>query len=351
MFGLITLGLILVMIYGLVSQAVKGKVANSSAGKVPGKLSICMILKDQHNLTPLQLENNLKVFSQLPDAEFLLMVQGIEAEVYAYEELQKRYPVLKVFMVPNHPQVSSVSGWMMQELLKLAKGDYLLLLQPQLDVNLEMINSAMSECAHEEMAVYGLAQVKREFFLAESVFALNPQLIISSLKLPLKWKKNIKLSSLSDFTNYFLLLNRKQLTELGPLDLTQTGPVSSLVDSLMNLQQLKLMYGERHLSRRVPQHRSLILFEIRQFWSRLLNSREKTPLILFSIALFVWSFPWLFAATHLYWALVGFALMGIYRFFTKIVFQESWPNLVLHPLACIFWWYGLAQVIWAKRKS
>lgn len=351
MLGLITLGLMLVMIYGLVSLAVKGKVANTHAPKSNAKFSVCMILKDQHALTPLQLQHNLEIISRFPQADFLLMVQGVEAEVHAYEEMQKRFPALKVYMVPNHPPVASVSGWMMQELLKLAQGDYIILLHSQLDLDENMIESALNESIHNNKAVYGLAQIKRDFFLAESVFALTPQLLIASLKIPQKWKNSIRLSALTDFTNYFLLLSRTQLKSMGDLDLSSKGAISTLWQELSNKDELKFMYGERHLARRVPPTRSLIHFEVRQLWTRLLGAKDKTSLILFILALLIWSFPWMFAITHPYWALVGFFLLGIYRFFTKIVFQESWPNIILHPVACVFWWYGLAQVIWARRSN
>lgn len=351
MLGLITLGLMVIMIYGLVSLAIRGKVASQQAPMTQSLVSICMILKDQHALSPLQLENNLKVISEFPQAEFLLMVQGLEAEVHAYEEMQKRFPALKVFMVPNHPSVTSVSGWMMQELLKMAKGEHILLLHSQLDLDASMINSAVNECEQNQKAIYGLAQTKRDFFLAESVFALTPQLLISSLKIPQKWKKNFRLFTLSDYTSYFLLLNRNQLTSLGQIDLSKSGAVSELCQKLSNEDLLRFMYGERHLTRRIPPTRNLIQFEVRQIWNRLLNAKDKTSLIIFILALLVWSFPWMFALTHPYWALVGFFLLGIYRFFTKIVFQESWPNVILHPLACLFWWYGLAQAIWARRSA
>lgn len=351
MLGLITLGLMIIMIYGLVSLAVRGKVATTHAPAATGPLSICMILKDQHALTPLQLEHNLQVISKFEGAEFLLMVQGVEAEVHAYEEMQKRFPHLKVYMVPNHPQVASVSGWMMQELLHLAKGEHIILLHSQLDLDESMINSAVNENIQNNKAVYGLSQTKREFFLSESIFALTPQLLISSLKIPQKWKNSIRLSALSDFTSYFLLLSRKQLQSLGQIDLAATGVVSTLCQELSQRDELRLMYGERHLTRRIPPTRSLLVYEVRQQWGRLLLAKDKTALVLFIAALIVWSFPWMFAITHPYWALVGFFLMGVYRFFTKIVFQESWPNVILHPLACVFWWYGLAQALWARRSA
>lgn len=352
MLGLITLGLMLIMIYGLVSLAVKGKVASPHhVEKNPGTLSVCMILKDQHTLTPLQLENNLNTVASYPGAELLLMVQGLEAEVHAYEDMQKRYPMLKVFMVPNHPQVTSVSGWMMQELLKIAKGDYLLLLHSQLDLDLTMLESSVTEARQTRLAIYGLAQIKRDWFLSESVLALTPQLLISSLKIPKSWKKNIRLASLSDYTNYFLLITREQLKNMGSTELSLKGPISPLVEEFIQKDELKFMYGEKHLVRRVPVSRALLQFEVRQLWQRLISSQEKAPLIIFIAGLIVWSFPWMFVLTHPYWALVGFLLLGIYRFFTKIVFQESWPNIILHPAACVFWWYGLAQVLCARRKA
>ncbi len=351
MVGLIALALMIIMIYGLVSLAVRGKVAGPNAPKANSRFSICMILKDQHALSPLQLEHNLTIVSKYENAEFLLMVQGMEAEVHAYEEMQKRFPSLKVFMVPNHPVVASVSGWMMQELLKLAKGDYLILLHSQLDLDEGMINSAINECQNNAKAIYGLSQMKREFFLAESVFALTPQPIISSLKIPQKWKENIKLLNLTDFTSYFVLLSREQLNSMGNLDLSHSGAVSEICHQLANKDELRFMYGEKHLTRRIPSTRNLILFEIRQIWNRLINAKDKRSIVLFIVGLLVWSFPWMIAITHPYWALVGFFLLGIYRFFTKIVFQETWPNIILHPLACLFWWYGLAQALWARRTG
>lgn len=351
MLGLITLGLMLVLIYGLVSLAVRGKVASTHAPKTQDSFSVCMILKDQHALSPLQLENNLKTISHYPKAEFLLMVQGLEAEIHAYEELQKRYPFLKILLVPNHPEVQSLSGWMMEELLKISKGDYLLMLHSQLDLDEHMIDSAVNECQQNNKAVFGLPQLKRDFFLTESIFALSPQLILASLKIPPRWQKNIHLFGLADFSTYFLLLSRKQLESMGALNLARQGIISPVVENLTEKNELKFMYGEKHLKRRLPLTRSVALFEVRRFWDRLISAKEKSSLILFILALLIWSFPWLVVLTHHYWALVGFFFLGIYRFFTKIIFQESWPNMLLHPMACVFWWYGLAQVLWAKRKA
>ena len=102
-------------------------------------------------------------------------------------------------------------------------------------------------------------------------------------------------------------------------------------------QSYGLAFGEKHLKRHYPEDLGIHIQQLKIYWEELWSKGDRTGLWLFALALFIWSFPIVCFFTHPFWALAMIALLAIYRFFSKIVFQESLAATILHPFACVAW--------------
>src|SRR5690606_34676693 len=112
-----------------------------------------------------------------------------------------------------------------------------------------------------------------------------------------------------------------------------------------------LAFGEKHLLRFYPENFKSVLYQVRDQWDDLWNRKDKSGFWLYLIVVSLWSLPVICFLTHPYWSIAGFFLLVLYRFFTKIVFQESWLTIFLHPLACVVWMGSFFWWISGSLKS
>ena len=98
-----------------------------------------------------------------------------------------------------------------------------------------------------------------------------------------------------------------------------------------------IAFGEKHLLRYYPEDLREQIYHLKKFWEELWQNGERQGLIRYLTVLFIWSFPILCLFSHPFWSLGSLVLLLLYRFFTKIVFQESWTAVLLHPIATIVW--------------
>jgi hypothetical protein len=88
--------------------------------------------------------------------------------------------------------------------------------------------------------------------------------------------------------------------------------------------------------------------ELKRYWEYLWTKEDKRGAALYLSILFIWSFPVFCFFTHPFWSLASIILLALYRFFSKIVFQESWGAIALHPFGVLFW---IATFFWWAIES
>jgi hypothetical protein len=112
-----------------------------------------------------------------------------------------------------------------------------------------------------------------------------------------------------------------------------------------------LAFGEKLLLRYYSSDFKTLVFKMRDDWSVLWDKQDKTSFWLLIAATFLWSFPFLFLISHPLQSLASFFLLVLYRFFSKIIFQESWTAIALHPLACGVSLYSLGWFLYEKIRQ
>lgn len=112
-----------------------------------------------------------------------------------------------------------------------------------------------------------------------------------------------------------------------------------------------LAYGERHLRRYYPEDLKVQIFQMKTYWDELWSSGDRAGFWLYVACLFIWVFPVLFFFSHPFQAIGSFMLLVLYRFFSKIVFQESWRGIALHIFGAIVWAGTLVWWIFTSVKD
>ncbi len=113
----------------------------------------------------------------------------------------------------------------------------------------------------------------------------------------------------------------------------------------------RLAFGEKQLIRYYNNDNRQLVAQLKERWSELWNRKDKMGFCLYVLILFLWSFPILCFFTHPFLSIASFFLLILFRFFTKIVFQESWAAVALHPFGCAVWLATFAWWLTDKTKK
>lgn len=342
MLGLVVIGLTIVMIYNLVKNALIGK-QFTKEDTYPGTIELLIPigpksdfyidewLKSLHSLQ--KLSGRLKIH---------LLVHGHHASINLWDQLKEKIPYVELHTFVSIPSTELSVPWMLSQIAPKVTGQIVVIGDPELVPTEEAFLSIAKIVSESGNPYFALPQTKRISHLGEAIAALNPTLALTSVFGFKKFAKNITHPLISMAQGWMGM----DLATFQALDFSiKISSWKELISYQWNKadKNYYLAFGEKFLMRFYPEDTQLQINEMKECWNDLWNNSDRTSMWLFLVTVFIWSFPILYLFSHPFWAFASFILLMVYRFFSKIVFQESWSAFLLHPIACLIW---LGTLIW-----
>lgn len=343
MLGLLVLGLTAIMIYTLVKNALLGKQI-SKDDTFTGTVELIVPVSENSVFLLEDWQKSINASHLLPgQLKIHLLLDGVHPKLMAWQELLKSTPFIEAHSFPMRPSEVRPVTWMLEQISSKIGSQIVIIGDSEL-VPTEHVFLSISKAILEKNRNYFIVpQTAKTTLLGETIAVLNPTLAFTSFFGFKKWRRN--------FTHPLLKISQgwmaMRLETFKELDF-KTGKnfgwkehVSRQWDE--QKKNYHLAFGEKHLIRYYPQDLKTHVLKLRNEWEVLAQSKDKVGFALYVVALFLWSFPVVCLMTHPFWAIASFFLLILYRFFSKIVFQESWTSIILHLLGCVVW---LGTLIW-----
>lgn len=351
MLGLVALGLTVVMIYTLVKNALIGTQLNSE-DKFSGTIDLIipMTTRSEFYLDPWM--KNLHTFHQLGDrVRIHILIDGHHPAVNAWQELHQKLPHVELHTFLTRPLGKTAVPWMLEQISPKITGDVVILGDAELVPTEHAFLSLAKLVTEKQKAYFVLPQTQRQSIVGEAVAVINPTLALASVFGFRKIRRNVSHPLVSIAQGWMGMPK-------GHFDSFDWSKVNipSWKEALAKAWDLEnktyiLAFGEKHLLRHYPEDLKVQTFQLKTYWEELWLKGERTGLFIYLAVLFIWSFPLLCFITHPFWSLASLLLLILYRFFTKIVFQESWGAMILHPLGCLIWTFTFIWWVIAGLKG
>ncbi len=337
MLGLVALGLTAVMIYTLVKIALIGKQLSLN-DKYHGTIELILpvtahtvfpLAAWQHELERLKLgANQLKIH---------VLVDGHHPLLNGLKELSQKFLWIEIHSFPMRPKETPPIPWMIAQISPLIREQVIIIGDAELVPNEHAFLSTCRWVSEKNTTFFVLPQTAKLSLWGEAIAVLNPTLALASCYGFRKWRRNLSHPLMGMAQGWLAMpLAVFKDYEFKTHDMTPWKTAFSKKWDTEGKTYL-LAFGEKHLKRFYPQDIKEQIFQMQSFWSDLWQQPDRTGFGLYLVALSLWSFPIVCLFTHPFWALASFMLLILYRFFSKIVFQETWISILLHPFGCLVW--------------
>jgi hypothetical protein len=345
MLGLLTLGLTVFMIFKLVKNALIGKQLGSDvqyAGTI--ELIIPVTNGSHFYMEPwIAMLKNMKALQG--HLKIHVLVDGHHPALSSLGDLHAVSSCVEVQSFLTRPTDTDAVPWMIEQIASRVTGTTVILGDSELVPTETAFLSLAKLVTEKQKAFFVLPQTAKLSVLGEAIAVLNPTLALASIFGFRKFRRNIS-HPLMSIASGWMGMPLKTFKELNFHHVHVTTWKEAVVKQWDREEKdYVLAFGEKQLRRYYPNQLGEQFDEMKNFWSLQWERQDKKGFWIFILALFVWSFPMLFFVTHPFWSLASILLLGLYRFFSKIVFQESWLTIILHPVGCLVWIASL--ILWA----
>lgn len=346
MLGLVALGLTVVMIYTLVKNALIGTQL-SSADKYTGTLELIIPITTRSEFYLEPWIQNLSSFQSIGGhVRIHILIDGHHPAVNAWQELHHKLPYVELHSFLMRPLGREAVPWMLEQLAPKIKGEVVIIGDAELVPTEHAFLSIGKLVSEKQKSYFVLPQTHKQNIIGEAVAAINPTLALASVFGFRKIRRNVSHPLVSIAQGWMgMPLSVFQKFDWSKINIPSWKEAMAKGWDLENKSYI-LAFGEKHLLRYYPEDLKAQIYQLRTYWEELWLKGERTGLWLFLAALFIWSFPIFCLFTHPFWSLASLLLLILFRFFTKIVFQESWGAMILHPIGCMVWigtfvWWGI----------
>ena len=343
MLGLLAMGLTAFMIYTLVRNALIGIQLNPD-DHYSGNIELIIPVTAR---TEFYLEAWMKSLESIKNLngrlKIHILVDGHHPAMVAWQELNHKLPYVELHSFPMRPENAAPVPWMIHQISSQIISGVVIIGDAEL-VPTEAAFTSLSKLVQDKQkAFFVLPQTEHINIIGESIALLNPTLALASVFGFKKYRKNISHPVMSIAQGWIgMPLSVFQKLELGK----STYPSWKQVVVRQwdkDGEAYGLAFGEKLLKRHYPDNLSIHIQQLKIYWEELWSKGDRTGLWLYALALFIWAFPLICFFSHPFWAFGMVGLLAVYRFFSKIVFQESWGAVFLHPFGCIVW---IGTFIW-----
>jgi len=343
MLGLVALGLTVFMIYTLVKNALVGKQLSSDdtyTGTV--ELIIPITARSEFYLEPWM--KALESFKSTPaNLKIHILIDGHHPSMAVWQELSTRLPCVELNSFLMRPSDTEAIPWMIEQISSKIKSSVVIIGDAELVPTEHAFASLSKLVSEKQKPCFALPQTAKLNPLGEAVAVLNPTLALASVFGFRKIRRNLS-HPLMSIALGWMAMPLQTFQELNFSKITSRSWKQAMANQWDKKgETFILAFGEKHLLRYYPDDFKTQVFLLKEYWSELWNYADRAGLWLFLVALFLWSFPLICFFTHPFWSIASFFLLVLYRFFSKIVFQESWITIPLHPVGCLVW---LGTLVW-----
>ncbi len=347
MLGLIALGLTVVMIYTLVKNALVGKQLDGK-DVFPGTIDLIIPIaaRSEFYLEPWMA--SLSSYKLVPgQLKIHILIDSYHPSLIAWNQLKEKLPYVELHIFGARPAGREAIPWMIEQISTHIKGEVVIIGDAELVPTETAFLSLARLVSEKQKPYFVLPQTARVNLLGEAVAALNPTLALVSVFGFRKFRRNIS-HPLMSIAQGWMGMTRETFLRFDFSKITIPSWKEALARQWdAENRTYMLAFGEKHLKRYYPDDLKVQVFQMKTYWEELWSKGDHVGLGLFICALFIWSFPVVSFMSHPFWALASFTLLLLYRFFSKIVFQESWGAMILHPFGCLVWlgtfaWWGIA---------
>jgi len=342
MLGLLVIALTCLLILTLVKNALLGQQLSKN-DTFHGQVTLILPIepKDQFEMNPWidALQNLIPYSGQI---QILVLIDGHHYSTALWEKLADEFSFLKVKAFAK-----------IKDAVPLVTSDVVIIGDPDLIPTPHAFLSAAHHTSTRKRSYVTVPQTSKDSLLGEAFFSLNPVLAFTSLYGFTKFKR--------PFTRPLLSLSKCWMTFPREIFQRLTFDQQNCLDwkesACVQLEEEKLKYylafGEKQLVRFYPTELKDQFYKMKGFWEQMWTTRSRKGFWIFTGILFLWSYP-LMIFTNFFSAIFSLGLLIVYRFFSKIVFQESIRAIALHPIACLGWigtffWYFYDLLI--KKKE
>ncbi len=350
MLGLLALGFTSLMIYTLVKNALFGIQLNKTSS-FHGPLELVIPVGANQSIVFERWLDAIDSFTPFNgQLKIHFLFDGVQPDLDQWKKLSSTYPWIKIHHFTQRPNETESCSWMIDQISSSIDSSVIMITDPQTIPGPEALISLGSFISEKQIPIYTIPQTAQVSILSEAIFSLNPTLTFISLFGIKKWRKHFS-QNLFGTSDGLLCLDLKLFRSI---DFKSMGITSWKDAAALEMQEqeirFQIAFGEKFLKRFHSKTLDMALEEIAQTWQMMWNKKNKSTFWIFAASVFVWSFPVLCLITHPFWAIASFFLLVLFRFFTKIVFQESWTSVVLHPVGSGFWVIGLVKFLIYKFK-
>lgn len=343
MIGLFALALTAVMIYTLIKNALVGtQLSNDDSFHGSIDLIIPITFRSEFFIEPwLQnlgsLDSNIKIH---------VLIDGHHPTISAWNELHEKLPGVQIHTFVTRPLGKESVPWMIEQVSAKINSDIVIIGDAELVPTKSAFSSLGKLVSEKQKAYFVLPQTAKHNLFGEAIAVLNPTLALASIFGFRKIRRNVSHPLVGIAQGWMgMPLSMFRQFDWSKINIASWKEALSKGWDVENKTYI-LAFGEKHLLRYYPEDLKTQIFRMKSYWEELWLKGDRTGLWLFLSAIFIWSFPILCFLTHPYWSIASIMLLILYRFFTKIVFQESWSALALHFFGSFVWlgtfiWWGI----------
>ncbi len=347
MLGLLALGLTAVMIFTLVKNALIG-VQLSADDKFNGSVDLIIpITKTSEFYLEPWIKNLTLLATQSTTVRIHVLIDDDHPALVAWQELHQKLANVQIHHFVSTPLSRESVPWMIEQIFPEIQGDVVIIGDSELVPTQFAFSSVAKLVTEKRKAYFVLPQTEKQNPLAEAIACVNPTLAFASIYGFRRLRRNISHPLISISQGWMAMpLESFRQFNWAKVNIYSWKEAIAMVWNIENKSYL-IAFGEKHLLRHYPETLQLQTQALLNYWDELWHRGSRTGLGLYLVALFIWSFPVFCFFSHPFWSLASIFLLLLYRFFTKIVFQESWGAMILHPVSTLIWvgtflWWALS---------
>ncbi len=343
LFGLMALGLILVMVITLVKNALLGKqLSKEDTFFSPIDVIIPFTAK---SFCPIEAWKNsiIELQKALPQVRIHVLFDGPNNFLNPWEDIKSQSNNVEIHNFPMRPSHVEPVSWMLDQLSSKIQGQVVIIGDPEVVPQSPAFSSIAKNVTEKKRNYFVLPQTAKQSILTEALSVLSPNLVLISFLGFQKWNRYLT-HPLLGLSQGWIALGLKDFQEID----FKSVRLSNWKEALSRQwstekKKYYLAFGEKFLVRHYPETTRELYLKMKNDWKDLWLKRDRSGFWTYIGAVILWSYP-LLCLTHPIWFMTSFSLLVLFRFFSKIVFQESWKAVLLHPLACValigsFFWF------------
>jgi hypothetical protein len=343
MLGLLALSLTSIMIFSLIKNALTGKQL-SKEDVYHGSIELIIPITPRSEFYLEAWLESIQSFNLLPgQLKVHLLIDGHHPSANAWHEIKHKIPFLEIHSFTMRPAHLESVPWMLEQIAAKINSQIVIIGDAELVPADKAFLSSAKICSEKQKSIFVVPQTGRYRIFGEMIWVLNPTLAYVSFA-GLRALRNHFARPLFGLSQGWMVMEEKTFKEIE----FKAMRILNWKEAILRQwdehgKSFQLAFGEKFLLRYYPEGIKTIIYQLKDIWADLWKQSSKKGFWLFVMSLLIWGFPIIFFLTHPFWSIVSFILLVAYRFFTKIVFQESWTSLVLHPVGCLVW---LATLVW-----